>query len=133
MDFDALGKRVNILRVKARQFKPGGNSSVALMEALTIIDELWLSAAEGAQNKRNSDNYRRAYEERTVEMDKITKELSVLRERRFDVLEFNRSCDKLYKILKIPAPFKITQGADVPKFIDFVYTLIKRADEPEVP
>ena len=121
-----------------KNFKAGGAASTAM----TAFANKYEQAIEFlADQQRKSKLYmvewekvNERYRETNAERIQYAQALEELKARHFDIGQFSKYCDSLYKTVAAPGP-KIEQMTDLPKLTDYMYSQIIRSQntEPEVP
>jgi hypothetical protein len=121
-----------------KNFKPGG----AAATAMAAFAQKYESLVElFADSQRLHRSYQVEYEKLKIRnnelvgsRDQIYNELEALKSTHFDIKQFGKYCDSLYKTVAQPGP-KIEEMRDLPKLTDYMYAQIIRSQttEPEVP
>ena len=121
-----------------KNFKPGGAASTAMQSFATKYEELIsMLASEQSTHRlyygeysKKDEQYRQVSQERR----QYAADLADLRATHFDIGQFSKYCESLYKTVAAPGP-KIEQMGDLPKLTDYMYSQIIRSQntEPEVP
>ena len=120
----------DVLRSKMKERWPSQVPAVANL-MIHDYDSLYRYAQEKAEYAERAVSRVLEWEARC---HGVTEDLEKLRSTHFDIKTFTKFSKNLYKVLDVQGP-DILKAEDLPKFLDFVYAEIKKANymEPELP
>jgi len=132
------GKLNNFRENILTNFKSGGAAQTAMNEISSTLETAIIALMESQKHHRNYafeyNRMKERYNDQQQQFNACYTDLEQLKKTHFDIGQFSKFCDTLYKTVAIPGP-KINQMDDLPKLTDFMYMQIVKHQntEPEVP